>query len=831
VKILYCNKYNFPFSGTEVYLFDLMRLMTERGHETALYSMADPRGSITKYDCHLVPNISFKSVDQTLWQKARLASHAVYSTDARRRLARMIGDFRPDVAHVRNIYHHLSPSILWELRKHRVPVLYHLNDFKMLCPNYNMVSRGDACERCKGGQFWHVISEDCYPGGRAAGAVLALEAYTHRWLKTYERCVDCFLVPSEFVRHKLVEYGWDKGRIDVLPHFQRRSETAPPPPPADAPILYFGRLSAEKGVADLLRAMRGLPSVRLNVAGDGPARGQLAELAKMLSLGNVNFLGQVGEGKRDELIEQSRFTVLPSRAYETLGKTILESYAQARTVIATDLGSRREFVRDGETGLLYPVGDIEKLQRALSSLCERPELAARMGRAGFDLVREKHSPDDHYRSVVSLYERMADSAESPRPIGSQTSNVLVEQRRKVRVAFIGARGVIGKYSGIEGYYEEVGSRLARRGHDVNIHCRSYFTPPQATHNGMRLVRLPTIRSKHLETAVHTLLASMHVLFQPFDIVHYHALGPSLFSFLPRLAGKKTVVTVQGLDWQRRKWNRFAAWVLRLGERAAIRLPQRTMVVSRTLQSYYRQRFGADTLYIPNGTLLRERQGADRILQLGLDTNRYVLFLGRFSPEKNCHLLIEAYEHLNTGVRLVLAGGANASDAYARSLRRHENDKVCFLDYVSGAEFEELLTNAMLFVLPSDLEGLSLALLEAMGAGLCVLASDIPENRELVDGAGFLFQAGKVADLERMLRFLISDSSARAWAGARAKKRIQQHYLWPDITAQVEAVYLDVLGWTRHAASDSAIPQNAFPVRKPARSSSVDCPGGSSRRAG
>jgi phosphatidylinositol alpha-mannosyltransferase len=173
--------------------------------------------------------------------------------------------------------------------------------------------------------------------------------------------------------------------------------------------------------------------------------------------------------------------------------------------------------------------------------------------------------------------------------------------------------------------------------------------------------------------------------------------------------------------------------------------------------------------------------------------------------------------LNPEVQLVLAGGGSAADAYVRSLRKHASDKIRFFDYVSGEQFEELLTNAMLFVLPFDLEGLSLALLEAMGAGLCVLASDIPENRELVDGAGFLFQAGNAVDLERMLRFLTSDSAARAWAGERAKHRIQQHYLWPEITAQVEAVYLDVLGWGKKDVVDSSVPSLTLPPTKPVAS--------------
>ncbi|MGA9800803.1 MAG: glycosyltransferase, partial [Terriglobales bacterium] len=220
MRILYCNKYNFAFSGTEVYLFELMELMRSHGHEAALFSMVDPRGEPTKYDQHFVPAIDFKSAKPALLNGARQAAHALYSRQARQKLREMIKAFRPDVAHVRNIYHHLSPSILWELKAQRVPVVYHLNDFKLLCPSYNLVARGQACERCRGGKFWHVVTEGCYQGPPGATLVLAAEAYLHKWLRSYETCVSRFLVPSSFVKQKLVENGWDEEKISVLPHFQ-----------------------------------------------------------------------------------------------------------------------------------------------------------------------------------------------------------------------------------------------------------------------------------------------------------------------------------------------------------------------------------------------------------------------------------------------------------------------------------------------------------------------------------------------------------------------------------------------------------------------------------
>jgi glycosyltransferase involved in cell wall biosynthesis len=361
----------------------------------------------------------------------------------------------------------------------------------------------------------------------------------------------------------------------------------------------------------------------------------------------------------------------------------------------------------------------------------------------------------------------------------------------LRIAFIGGRGTVSKYSGIETYYEEVGKRLVEMGHDVTVYCRSYFTPALPKYEGMRLVRLPTFRSKHLETFVHTWLSTVHVMFRGCDIVHYHAQGPALFSFFPRLVGKKTIVTVQGQDWQRKKWGRFASFTLRLGELASARLPNRTMVVSRALQRHYQTRYGVETTYVPNGSVLRTRVAPSQVAEWRLEPDNYILFLGRFSPEKNCHLLIEAYEKLDTSAKLVLAGGSSYTSAYVDELRKHQSDQILFLDWVHGAALDELLTNAALFVLPSDLEGLSLALLDAMGAAVCVLTSDIPENREVIDGTGFTFQPGDAADLARMLRFLLSDARTRTVAGRNGQARVRERYLWPRIAAEIGHSYVEL----------------------------------------
>jgi glycosyltransferase involved in cell wall biosynthesis len=813
-------------------MFEAMELLHGNGHETALFSMLDPQGEPTPYGSYFMPHVDFKN--QTGWfGRAKLAGRVIYSVEARRRIRAMIAEFRPDVAHVRNIYHHLSPSILWELRAQHVPVLYHLNDFKALCPSYNFVSQGEACEACKSGKFWHVLAEKCYPGF-GSRLTLTAEAYFHKWLGTYRKCVDCFLAPSQFVRDKFVEHGWDAARFEILPHFQ--SVLLQTTKPADdAPLLYFGRLSAEKGVEDLIWAMARLPHLRLVVAGDGPERSNLMMLVVKLGLGNVDFIGHVKGERLNAAIAESRFTVLPSHAYETFGKTILESYARGRTVIASDLGSRRELVHEGKTGLLYPVGNVDRLTSAIEFLCERPELAEEMGRTGQESLRARHTSQQHYEFLMGLYERLVCCKKSirhglsravPRETDFSTSlpgirrldlsnrvqrvgkgltlpttvksgesvSGSVRQGNQLRVAFIGGRGVIGKYSGIETYYEEVGSRLAEMGHEITAYCRSYFTKPARTYRGIKILRLPTIRSKHLETLLHTFLSTLHVVTQQCDVVHYHALGPALFSFIPRLAGKQTVVTVQGLDWQRKKWGRFASMVLRWGERAAAFFPCRTIVVTSTLRDYYRERYGVEAACVPNGGLLRERRLPDKVFDWGLEPKNYILFLGRFSPEKGCHLLVDAYERLDTTAKLVMAGTSSYCERYRREIENHASDRIKILDAVAGSDLEELLTNAMLFVLPSDLEGLSLALLDAMGAGLCVLTSDVPENREVVDGVGFTFRRGDVNDLAERLRFLIANPAVRESAGKTARRRVVEQYHWAKVARETERVYFQAMGW-------------------------------------
>jgi len=326
----------------------------------------------------------------------------------------------------------------------------------------------------------------------------------------------------------------------------------------------------------------------------------------------------------------------------------------------------------------------------------------------------------------------------------------------LRIAMLGSRGVPANYSGVERYVEEVGAHLAAAGAHVAVYCHTRYVSTRGKHRGMELRFVPAIRSKHLETISHTLLATLHALLHEEEIIHYQALGPSTLAWLPRLFGRKVVVTVQGLDWQRAKWGPAARLYLKFGGWTAVRLAHATIVVSETLADYYAERYGKRPVYVPNGFELPTPRPPNLIRKLGLDKDSYVLFVGRLVQEKGCHTLLRAFAHVHTDRQLVIAGRAVYEGRYRKQLDEEARglSSVHFLGFVRGDLLHELYSNAYLVVLPSEIEGLSISLLEALSYGNCVLVSNIPENLEAIRDGGYHFQAGDHADLARQMQRLL-----------------------------------------------------------------------------
>ncbi|MBI5837840.1 MAG: glycosyltransferase family 4 protein [Candidatus Eisenbacteria bacterium] len=361
----------------------------------------------------------------------------------------------------------------------------------------------------------------------------------------------------------------------------------------------------------------------------------------------------------------------------------------------------------------------------------------------------------------------------------------------MKIAMIGQKGVPATYGGVERHVEELSRRLVQRGHEISVYSRMYYTAVRGRHHGVRILRLPSVNTKHLDAATHCLISTVDSLFRNFDVVHFHALGPSLLSFLPRLRGTGTVVTVHGLDWQREKWGPPVRWFLRQCEYPAVAFPDRTIVVSRDLQKHFKERFRRQTTVIPNGTNVPVPRPASKILKFGLEPDKYVLFVGRLVPEKGVHLLVEAFRRIPGDMKLAIAGGSSFSEDYVSKLMEYRSDRILLLDYVFGDVLEELWSNAHFVVQPSTMEGLSISLIEAMSYGKCVLTSDIPANMEVVEDCAVPFQSNNVEDLEGKLRHLLGHPEVVHSFEEKCRTHVVNRFSWDRIVDQTESLYREV----------------------------------------
>jgi glycosyltransferase involved in cell wall biosynthesis len=360
----------------------------------------------------------------------------------------------------------------------------------------------------------------------------------------------------------------------------------------------------------------------------------------------------------------------------------------------------------------------------------------------------------------------------------------------VRVAFLGQKGVPATYGGVERHVEELALRLAARGHQACVYNRPHYNPAAPVeYRGIEVVTLPSVATKHLDAITHVAVCTAHALRHRADVVHYHAVGPALLSWVPRLRGVCAVVTVHGQDWQRPKWGGAATLALRLGEWVSMHAPDETIVVSRSLAAELSRKHGRPAHYIPNGITLEDGDDASILGELGLEPGGYVLFASRLVPEKGAHYLVEAWRRLDSALTLVMAGDSSFSADYVQSLRAAcAHDRVALPGYVFGPRLATLFRNAALFVLPSDVEGLPIVLLEALGYGTPVLASDISPNREVLGDLGRTFAAGDVEDLRRQLAAALDELPALRDQAREAATWIAGVYDWDAVADQTIALY-------------------------------------------
>ena len=373
------------------------------------------------------------------------------------------------------------------------------------------------------------------------------------------------------------------------------------------------------------------------------------------------------------------------------------------------------------------------------------------------------------------------------------------KKQKLKIAMIGHKRIPSREGGVEVVVEELAARLVEKGYRVDAYNRSgyhvsgkeYGNSKKKYYKGIRVIVIPTFKNGKLNAIVYSFLASLRALFGGYDVIHYHAEGPCATLFIPKIFGIRVVATIHGLDWQRAKWGNFASLVLRFGEKMAARHADEVIVLSRNVQKYFEDTYGRKTRYVPNGIARPQIQGVREIAdKFGLEKDGYILFLARLVPEKGLHYLIEAFMQLETDKKLVIAGGSSHSFEYMKHIKKiaEKDRRIIMTDFVQGRVLEELYSNAYLFVLPSDVEGMAISLLEAMSYGNCCLVSDIKENLEVVEDKAVSFRRGDVKDLRDKLRELLANPDKVAAYKAQSSDFICNKYNWDSMVEQTEALY-------------------------------------------
>lgn len=360
---------------------------------------------------------------------------------------------------------------------------------------------------------------------------------------------------------------------------------------------------------------------------------------------------------------------------------------------------------------------------------------------------------------------------------------------------VGTRGIPASYSGFETCVEEVGARLVQRGHEVTVYCRRHHVDDSGpVYRGMRLVSLPSVRNKYLDTIVHTTLSCLHLLPRRVDVVLMCIVGNSPVAIVPRLAGTPVALNVDGLDWQRDKWPPLAKRYLRFAEYLATKTASAVVTDSRVVERYYRERYGATTRFVPYGATERRLPPNGTLDRLGLAPDQYVLYVGRLVPENRVEHLVDAFNQLDTTMKCVVVGDAPYADAYITDLKRRAGPNVIFPGYLFGDGYWELNSNAYAYAFTSGASGTHPALLEALACGNCVIVNDTPTNREAAGaGARYYAGAGGAGALARELATVLADPALVADYGQRAREWVAARYSWDRVTDDYERLFAELLG--------------------------------------
>jgi len=402
MKILSVNNAYYVRGGADKYFFDLNALLESRGEEVISFSVKDSNNLPSDFERFFLSHADFFGRGRKMSDYLKITARAFYSLEARRKIRALISAAKPQIAHIHQIHHNISPSILPVFKENGIPVIHTLFNYDLICPNYTLFFDGRVCQDCADGIYLRAALRRCHKGLFAASALASLKSYFQKVTKIYEKNIDFFITPSRFLEKILIRNGFEEKKFVCIRPFVDAAGYKPSYKD-EGYFAYIGRLVEGKGLHTLLEAMRKLKGVKLYLAGDGYLKETLQRDVKKYDLNNVKFLGFQRAGELKNILSGAMFTVLPSEAYETFGMALIESFAAGKPVIGSDLGPIPEIIDNGANGLLFRPGDVDSLGENIRRLIDRPQLRRDMGANARKKAEDLFSPARHYREIKNLY--------------------------------------------------------------------------------------------------------------------------------------------------------------------------------------------------------------------------------------------------------------------------------------------------------------------------------------------------------------------------------------------------------------------------------------------
>jgi glycosyltransferase involved in cell wall biosynthesis len=399
MKILLINKFFYRKGGAETVFFDTAKLLQDKGHEVSFFSMHHKNNEKSAYEKYFISNVDYESY--SLKNSIQSSGRILYSIEAIRNIEKLIDDEKPDIVHLHNIYHQISPSFFSVLKKKKIPIVMTLHDYKLVCASYSMLNNLQVCELCRNGKYYNCFIKGCVKNSRAKSLLNTIEMYLHHKIIHVYNLVDCYISPSQFLKNKVMEMGFS-GKIKYLPNFIQLAHFKPQYDWKEQSFVYFGRLSHEKGLLTMIKAVKDL-NVKLKIIGDGPQNDVLQSIVRNKNIQNISFLGfKSGNELKDE-IGKSMAVIVPSEWYENNPMSVIEAFALGKPVIGARIGGIPELVIDDETGLTFEAGSEWDLREKISNLLNNLNAISKMGRNARFYAESRLSEETHYQGLMDVY--------------------------------------------------------------------------------------------------------------------------------------------------------------------------------------------------------------------------------------------------------------------------------------------------------------------------------------------------------------------------------------------------------------------------------------------